>query len=243
MGHSGNPRGRSPGAASRRPLPEVLGDSELEALLAAPSSESVTGLRNRTVLSVLGKAGLRVSECCGLRVSDVRLKGPEPYLNVHGKGGKQRRAWIGNGLRDLLALWMERKPKGRVLFPVIARGDRTFGTAVPGRAVSRQSVYGMVRHYSTKTLGRPIHPHVLRHTMASAWLRAGKSLQAVQRQLGHAFAGTTLIYLDTVGGECSKAAQDMDGAVENIDTELLDLAKKLKGLPAETRSALAGLLQ
>ncbi len=74
-------------------LPQFLTEEEMERLLFAPDLKTDVGVRDRTLLEVMYATGLRVSELCGLRTSDVELDAG--LVTCHGKGSKQRRIPIG----------------------------------------------------------------------------------------------------------------------------------------------------
>ena len=193
-------------------LPDVLSERELSELLNAPSVRSMIGIRNRCVLSLMGKNGLRVSEVCQLKVKDIRLAADDPYVRIIGKGDKERRGFLGNGSVEMLREWIQVRPKrGDYLFPVIQRGRRTFGTAKAGRPISRRAVAYMVEHFAKKIeLGRRIHPHTLRHTAGTLAMRAGYSIRKVQKMLGHAVISATGIYTHVTDNEMSDMARRLD---------------------------------
>lgn len=222
-------------------LPDVLSAKELDALLNAPSRRSAQGIRARCILSLMGKTGLRVSEVCGLETTDIRLKADDPYVRVIGKGNKERRAFLGGGLVDLLAAWVKLRPnagRGRALFPVLKPGRRGLGISKPGRAITRQTVGRMVKGFAKKAgIDRPIHPHTLRHTAATLALRSGENLRKVQKMLGHAGIGTTEIYVHVTDGELAGMARRMDPGkgverVQKLKDQIADLmaeAQQLEG--------------
>ena len=74
-------------------LPQFLSEEDMERLLLAPDVKTDTGVRDRAMLEILYAAGLRVSEMCGLRTSDIDLNAA--LLTCYGKGSKQRRIPIG----------------------------------------------------------------------------------------------------------------------------------------------------
>ena len=229
----------------RKRLPAVLTEEELDALLDAPSSKSVLGVRNKMILALMGKCGLRVSEVCNLKTSDVKLTTKDPHIRVIGKGDKERIAWLGNGTRDLLALWLTMRPKKtRALFPVVQSGARTYGQAKPGNPVKTGSVRNMVSHFAKKVLGRHVNPHRLRHTAATLALQKGENLRNLQEFLGHANLNTTQIYLSVSGKELSAMARRLDPGQEKPQAENTtpDLAAVLGTLSIGAKEELAAAL-
>ena len=167
-----------------RKLPQRLTREEAAALLAQPSRRYPTGVRNRAVLRVLYRGGLRCSEAIDLRPRDVVLARSELRVNA-GKGSKDRVVWIDAVTVEWLDRWRVRRPKS----------DYFFCTLAGGRLLDSY-VRKMTARYGRKA-GVEIrcHPHLLRHTFASELLEDGYSLLEAQRLLGHERLETTAIYL------------------------------------------------
>lgn len=221
-------------------MPKVLEKDELDALLDAPSGRSTTGIRNRVALALMGRLGLRVQEVCDLKVSDVKLNGKAPHVKLIGKGDRERHLPLVNSTRDLLALWIEKRPKGgKALLPVIQNGKRTFGTAKPGRAVSTRSVRQMVKHFGDKALGRHVHPHMLRTTAGTEAYRKTKDIRAVQDMLGHADISTTQIYTHVSGADLVEVMKAVDGGTDG--DELAQIRAALTAIQAEGAALTARL--
>jgi site-specific recombinase XerD len=155
----------------------------------APNSETAAVvLRDLAVLEVLYGAGLRVAECCGLRIADCDLE--RGLVTVLGKGSKVRRVPIGAPAVDALAAWLDR---GRIR---LARDDSPADAVFLNRRGKqlgpRDARRILERHPLTD--GRSVHPHALRHAYATHLLEGGADLRAVQELLGHADLATTQIY-------------------------------------------------
>jgi integrase/recombinase XerC len=176
-----------------RSLPEVLRLDEAEALLdvaaAAAEENEPSALRNRAVVEILYASGIRVSELCGLDVSDI--DGARHTIQVRGKGNKDRVVPIGIPALRAVDAWLAygrprlaTEASRRSLF-VGARGGRLDPRAV------RRVVHGLMR----RVPGAPdIGPHGLRHSAATHLLEGGADLRSVQELLGHATLATTQIY-------------------------------------------------
>ena len=89
---------------ARRPLPFVLSTTDVEKLLSRPDAETPLGIRDRAILEIHYSGGLRVSECVGLRFSDLILD--ENALRVRGKGRKERLAFLGSYAREALRVYL-----------------------------------------------------------------------------------------------------------------------------------------
>jgi len=172
-----------------RPLPVVLQLAQVERLLAVVQGEEPAALRDRAILELLYGCGLRVSELCGLDLTD--LDPQEGSVRVRGKGSKQRVVPIGGPALGAIAAWL--------------RGGRpSFGGKRPNAAIflnqrggrlSRVSVWSLLKRCALEA-GIPgdVTPHTLRHTYATHLLEGGADLRIVQELLGHADISTTEIY-------------------------------------------------
>ena len=146
-------------------------------------------LRDLAVLEVLYGAGLRVAECCGLRIADCDLD--RGLVTVLGKGSKVRRVPIGAPAVEALGAWLDR---GRAALGDPDVADR-HGVPQPARpaAAHRGTPAGSLERHPLPD-GRALHPHALRHAYATHLLEGGADLRAVQELLGHADLATTQIY-------------------------------------------------
>ncbi len=163
------------------PIPEVLSEQEILALLKMPD-QSRTSTRDRTMLELLYATGLRVSELIQLKKSDINLEGG--FLIASGKRSKERVVPIGEFSRQAIKQYMEKeKPKGMFLFPNKRGGKLT-----------RQAIWKVIRKYGRKMEKKHLSPHTIRHTFATHLLEGGADLRSVQILLGHEDISTTQIY-------------------------------------------------
>ena len=177
--------------AARQPLrvPKTLSEAQVEALLAAPDTDTARGLRDRTMLELMYASGLRVSELVGLKT--VHLSLSDGALRVMGKGSRERLVPFGAEAQDWLQRWMG-APRAEVLKG--GSSDALFVTA-RGGPMTRQMFWKLVRQYARRAeITVPLSPHVLRHAFATHLLNHGADLRAVQMLLGHADIATTTIY-------------------------------------------------
>jgi integrase/recombinase XerD len=171
-----------------KPLPKVLSESEVEALLAAPDVSTLLGLRDRAMFELLYATGLRVSELVGLTLPQLRLD--VGFLIAFGKGSKERVVPVG----EQAELWVQRYLSD--VRPELARGRHlTLFVNKNGDPMSRVGFWMIIKKYGLKAgLRTEISPHVLRHSFATHLLEHGADLRAVQTMLGHADISTTQIY-------------------------------------------------
>ncbi len=172
-----------------RTLPYTLSEGDVQALLEAPDTKTVHGLRDRAMLELLYATGLRVSELVALRLDQVNLR--LGAVRVIGKGGKERLVPIGEEARD----WLERYLKEvRADFVAGRRLDTLFPTSRRS-AMSRQGFWTLVRRHAVSAgIRQTVSPHRLRHAFATHLLAHGADLRVVQMLLGHADVTTTQIY-------------------------------------------------
>ena len=181
-----NPMADLDGPRRSRSLPGTLTASEVEALLAAPDSNDVFDVRDRALLETLYATGMRVSELAALTLP--RLNSGQGVVRVLGKGGKERLVPLGEAAAQAIEQWLAVRPQLR------PQGEWLF-VSRSGRALSRQAIWARIRQLATRAgLGRPVHPHQLRHSFATHLLDNGADLRVVQMLLGHADLATTQIY-------------------------------------------------
>lgn len=172
-------------------LPQRLTREEAARLLAVPNRRAPTGIRNRALLRVFYRAGLRCSEALDLRPRDVQLARNEIRVN-QGKGDKDRVVWIDDQTVEILDRWRTIRPRSEWFFCSIFGGQR-------GHRLDDGYVRAMVARYGRRAgLDVRAHPHMLRHSFASELLEDGFSIAAVQKLLGHERLDTTQVYLHVV---------------------------------------------
>jgi len=171
-------------------LPEVLTLEEVEHILDAIDLSTPEGQRDRCLIELLYSCGLRVSEVCALRLSDLFFD--EGFVRVIGKGDKQRVVPISPRAMHEVHNWLDAradiavKPEDE---------DVLFVSARRGRRLSRVTVFHNIKqHVAAAGIDKSVSPHTFRHTFATHLLEGGASLPAIQAMLGHEDIGTTEIY-------------------------------------------------
>ena len=174
-------------------VPDTLTESQVEALLRAPDTDTPLGVRDRAMLELMYASGLRVSELVSLKVLNVSLL--ENVLRVVGKGNKERLVPFG----EVASLWLGRYlGEARASLLAGKQTDDLFVTyrgAKAGSAMSRVMFWMIVKkHARAGGITAPLSPHTLRHAFATHLLNHGADLRAVQMLLGHADISSTTIY-------------------------------------------------
>lgn len=179
-----------------RKLPKTLTSAEVSALMARPNLDCPTGLRNRCLLEVMHRGGLRVSEACGVHLRDVDWKAGELRIRPEvAKGGREAIVYLEASTLELLGRW---KPVRRRH----AAGAPFLFVTLRGGQVSRHYVWQMTSRYARKAgVDRPVWPHMLRHSYATELLREGFDLREVQTLMRHADIRTTVLYTHLVDVE------------------------------------------
>ncbi|MCX7605922.1 MAG: tyrosine-type recombinase/integrase [Bacteroidia bacterium] len=186
-----------------RKVPTYLTPEEARILIDSYPLTHRHSLRNRLLLELLYSAGLRVSEACGLRLSDILPE--EQMLRIWGKGQKLRWVPYGRSLQEALLLYESiRQERYRPL-----RGKEDFLLlSQKGGALTRIQAYLIVREAAHHAgIERPISPHALRHSYATHLLLAGMDIAYLQLLLGHASLTTTQHYLHYLPSELSQVIQ------------------------------------
>ena len=170
-------------------LPEVMTVEEIDLLIGSIDRGTKEGQRNRAILETLYSCGLRVSELCNLKLSELYFE--EGFIKVEGKGSKQRLVPISPRAIKEIRLYftdsnlMKIKP-GFEDFVFISNF---------GKNISRIMVFHIIKELAERIgLKKKISPHTFRHSFATHLLEGGANLRAIQCMLGHESIGTTEIY-------------------------------------------------
>lgn len=171
---------------SMKKLPKYLKEREVSKLLNIPPREKV---RDRLILRVLYRCGLRVSELCSLKIEEIDF-GDGTLMVRSGKGGKDRMIPVDDQTLDMMEGYIEDATSGYLIL-----SDR-------GDMISTRQIQRLVSDYGRDAgIVQPVHPHMLRHSFAVHCLKAGMNLRTVQKMLGHSSLTTTQVYLDITGDD------------------------------------------
>lgn len=170
-------------------LPEVMTVEEIDQLIGSIDRGTKEGQRNRAILETLYSCGLRVSELCNLKLSDLYFD--EGFIKVEGKGSKQRLVPISpRAIKEINLYFTDRNQmKIKPDFE-----DFVFISNF-GKNISRIMVFHIIKELAKRIgLKKKISPHTFRHSFATHLLEGGANLRAIQCMLGHESIGTTEIY-------------------------------------------------
>ena len=171
-------------------LPEVLTIEEVDAIISTIDLSQPFGQRDRAIIEMLYSCGLRVSELCNLKLSDLFLD--EGFIRVVGKGNKQRLVPVSPRAEQELKLWFIDR---NAITPKDGEEDYVFLSERRRQHLSRITVFHNIRLYvEAAGITKTISPHTFRHTFATHLLEGGANLRAIQAMLGHESIATTEIY-------------------------------------------------
>jgi len=174
----------------------ALGDAEAKALLEAPAPDTLKGLRDRAILSILLFHGLRRAELCSLAVGDLQSRRGVMHFCVHGKGGKIRFLPVHPHSLQRISEYVERAGHGdkpdNALFRPVKNSSGNLVKALTGHGVYKDVVKRYARVLSLDPSAVCVHG--LRATAATNALDHEADIAKVQEWLGHASISTTRLY-------------------------------------------------
>ena len=177
-------------------LPKTIPLSTIETLLATMynqrnASKNINQkrniLRDISVIELLFASGMRISELCNLKPTDINLI--ERTILIYGKGSKERRIQIGNN--DVVNILNEYEQEYQ---KEIERCNQFFVNR-RNQPLSDQAVRRIINKYtSLAAINLHITPHMFRHTFATSLLEADVDIRYIQEMLGHSSINITEIY-------------------------------------------------
>ena len=200
--------------------PKTLTTDECNRLLDAlrnsdgTSNQVRRGIRNYTFALVMLDAGLRVSEVTGLYVTDLWFNNtPVTSVLVRAeiaKNHKERLIAISTRLCEaisqmFMAYWSDHYRNVQ---------QKAFTSGRSGRALTTRQVRRIISSAAIRSIGRSVHPHVLRHTFASRLMRV-TNMRTVQELLGHSNVTSTQIYTHPNEQDKHKAIENMERSDES----------------------------
>ena len=170
-----------------RPLPKVLSVEQTDELLSSIDTSKPLGIRDDALFELIYSCGLRISEACTLKVSNVHFE--EHLILVHGKGDKERLVPFGDIAAEKLKKYIEE------VRPSLVKGRNISEVFVnyKGEPISRKGVWKRFQEMEALS-GVNAKVHTLRHSFATHLLAGGADLRSVQELLGHSDLTATEIY-------------------------------------------------
>ena len=192
-------KGQRPGNYGLTFPPEPLTRAEIERLLAH-LGRGPCGHRNRALVVLLWRSGLRISEALGLYTKDIDAAAGTVTI-LRGKGrkgvGKRRQVAVDAYAVAMLERWMAVRAELGLQAPGRTPVFCCVDVRTRGKAMYSSYVRDMLKHRALQAgIDKRVHPHGLRHTMAFELLMEGEPLGVIRDQLGHSNLATTLRYCD-----------------------------------------------
>ena len=185
-----NPAGRIAMPTRPKHLPDVLDDSEIDAMQQTFDRSLPGPARNYVIVEVLYGCGLRVSELVNLKLSNIYAD--EQMLQIFGKGDKER--WVPINPRAL-HLMQDYVLTLRSKLPIVPGEEKYVFLNLRGHHLSRIAIFQIIKEAVEKAgIHKNVSPHSLRHSFATELVQNGADLRAVQEMLGHENLATTEIY-------------------------------------------------
>ena len=169
-------------------LPEVMTVEEIDLLIGSIDRGTKEGQRNRAILETLYSCGLRVSELCNLKLSELYFE--EGFIKVEGKGSKQRLVPISpRAIKEIRLYFTDRN-----LMKIKPGFEDFVFISNFGKNISRIMVFHIIKELAERIgLKKKISPHTFRHSFATHLLEGGCNMRAIHRMIVHKSNGTTEI--------------------------------------------------
>ena len=193
----------APNAGMKYPA-EPLTPAEVGAIVGQCSGRAPTGIRNRALLTLLYRSGLRVSEVLAVRPSDVDMARHAIRL-LDTKSGRAQTRGFHPSADDALARWIDTRK-------ALGTGTGKLFCTLAGTPLSDDYVRGLLRRLGAKAgISKRVHPHGLRHTFAVELEAAGTPVTVISKLLGHSSVAVTARYLDHLtNGQAVTALEGAD---------------------------------
>jgi site-specific recombinase XerD len=167
-------------------LPRVIARADLRRLLLHTPPHTFADLTAYVATELLFATGMRVSELAGLLDAAVDVE--DGTITIIGKGNRQRRVFIPDELKSLLADYRIARDRSTTTAETYLVNSR-------GEAASAQMIRRLIRQHGERSNVRDrVTPHMFRHSVATYLLEEGVDIRYVQRLLGHRSISTTEIY-------------------------------------------------
>ncbi len=185
------------GPRQTKPPVHALSARDLGRLLAAAEDNP----RDYAILSLMARAGLRVSEVIALEVSDLDLRERSGWVTIRqGKGNKTRKVPLGLEVRKALHAWLSIRPQSQSPLLFMSR---------TGGPLTARDVQRRVAEYAHRAKLQNVTPHTLRHTFATRAVENGVDLATLQAILGHESISTTSRYLHPTEARMAELVENL----------------------------------
>ena len=173
-------------------LPKQLYTNEIEAMFDSIDRNSAIGRRNYALLEMMYDTGVRVSELCNIKITDIDYN--DDFITIFGKGKKERSIPLLKPLKEALMDYMNLSRGVLLARSKEAPTDVLFLNHRGGPLTTRgvRVILDDITEETSENI--KVHPHMIRHSFATHLLNRGADLRSVQKLLGHVNLATTQIY-------------------------------------------------
>ncbi len=183
-------------------------------LINSPNESTASGLKEKAILHLLYATGMRVSELCNIKYSDINLL--DKTIRVQGKGQKERLTIFDSSTEELIKRYIAITPRNSCYL---------FHNVETGKRITPFQVARIVKIHAMKNKLH-ITPHIIRHCFASHMYEQGAPLQTIQRFLGHSSPQTTDIYIQVSSHFLIEQYRKAMGNKKRKETTVNDFKKK-----------------
>lgn len=159
---------------------------QIRQMIEAIPLQTVKQLRDAAIISLLAASGMRVGELVSLTARDI---GQEGSISVVGKGNRRRCVFVPQSTLERITAHFNAKQRDEAQ----QDGQSLFG-------VTRKCVYNITKRWGLIALGKPVNPHMLRHSFATNMATADMEVTTIAKLMGHVDISTTTRYLHYADG-------------------------------------------
>ncbi|MED3688867.1 tyrosine recombinase XerC [Peribacillus butanolivorans] len=182
-------------------LPRFLYEEEMNQLFSSLKKDSPIGIRNTALLELLYATGIRVSECCEVKLQDIDLS--LGTVLVHGKGKKDRYVPVGRYAQEAIDLYI--RTARMEMTSSDAKAHAYLFVNFRGDPLTARGVRYILNELIKKSAAEgSLHPHMLRHSFATHLLNNGADIRTVQELLGHSKISSTQVYTHVTKDQLKK---------------------------------------
>lgn len=211
----------------------------VNAILDVPDLNTKIGLRDFCFIMLTYSTACRIDEILSLKIKDIHLEGRKPYINIFGKGQKQRVAYllprIVSNLKTYISHFHGKAPQGESYLFFSPVGNGCERKLTEPAIDKRLKLYAKVAHEKCIDVPNNLHCHQFRHAKATHWIEDGIDVVKVSFLLGHANLETTMKYLDISEESKIEALATLETETDKQETKkwkdesLLNLLKQMTG--------------
>lgn len=218
-----------------RKIPVTLTKSEMDRILDIPNERTKSGLRNKTILSLMWDSGARVSDITNLKPGNINIKKRE-ILIKDGKCNVDRHLTFSDLTGKLLLRYLNQRPKGQYFFcseyPCNNPDPKKKKKSI-GNKLNRGYIFGLIRNLAKRAkIDKKIGCHSIRHSFALDYYKRTHDLVTLQKILGHESLQSTQIYVYMNSADITAASEAYFKKRDGLDEDK-NIAEKIKEIEKE----------